>query len=293
VSAPRPPSGLRRRLNRLAFGLLLGAAAGCATTGEADPRDPLEGLNRAVYAFNDGVDEVIAKPVATAYVNVVPVPVRERVRNFFGNIADLLIGVNNLLQGKLGDAGNDWARFVFNTTFGLFGIHDVATDMGFEKHNEDFGQTFGRWGAGNGPYIVLPFLGPSTLRDTVGTVLDIRLDPVSTHNETRERNSMIVLRLTSQRADLLEAGKLLEEAAFDKYVFTRDAYLQRRRSLIYDGSPPRERIPDARMDSPAATPRAASPRVAPVSQARAFGSYAPRLPANYEAVIAALDGAQR
>lgn len=284
-----PRCGLRRRLQRLAVALLMGAAAGCATTGEADPRDPLEGFNRAVYAFNDGLDEAIAKPVATAYVNVVPVPVRERVRNFFGNIADLLIGVNNLLQGKLGDAGNDWARFVFNTTFGLFGIHDVATDMGFEKHNEDFGQTFGRWGAGNGPYIVLPILGPSTLRDAVGTVLDIRTDPVSTHNETRERNSMIVLRLTSQRADLLEAGKLLEEAAFDKYVFTRDAYLQRRRSLIYDGSPPRERIPDSRLDAPAATPRVASLE----SRGRALRSYEPRVPANYDAVMAVLDGAPK
>ena len=265
---PGPLPGVRRRLKRLAAAVLMAAAAGCATTGEADPRDPWEGFNRAVYAFNDGVDQAIAKPVATAYVAVVPIPVRDRVRNFFGNIADLLIGVNNLLQGKLADAGNDWARFLFNTTFGLFGIHDVATEMGFEKHNEDFGQTFGRWGAGNGPYIVLPFLGPSTLRDTAGTVLDIRLDPVSTHNETRERNSMIVLRLTSQRADLLEAGKLLEEAAFDKYVFIRDAYLQRRRSLIYDGSPPRERIPDARLDPPDVSTRD-------------------------EAVIAVLDGVRR
>jgi len=264
----------------------MGAAAGCATIGEADPRDPVEGLNRAVYAFNDGVDQVIAKPIATAYVSVIPDPVRERVRNFFGNIADLLIGVNNLLQGKLGDAGNDWARFLFNTTFGLFGIHDVATEMGFEKHNEDFGQTFGRWGAGNGPYIVLPFLGPSTLRDAMGTVLDIRGDPL-TRPGHGERDALIVLRLTSQRADLLDAGTLLEEAAFDKYIFTRDAYLQRRRSLIYDGSPPRERIPDARLDLPDV-----SSRVPPVAQARTLGTYAPRVPANYEPVIAVLEGAQ-
>ncbi len=288
MTLPYPRAGLRGRLKRLALVLVLAGASGCATVGEADPRDPFEGLNRAVYAFNDGVDEIIAKPVATAYVTVVPVPVRDRVRNFFGNIADLLIGANNLLQGKLGDAGNDWARFVFNTTFGLFGIHDVASEMGFEKHNEDFGQTFGRWGVGNGPYIVLPFLGPSTLRDTVGTVLDIRVDPVGNHNETRERNALVALRLTSQRADLLDAGKLLEEAALDKYLFTRDAYLQRRRSLIYDGSPPRERIPDSRLEPPEVSPRAPAARQASVS-----GNYAPRVPANYAQVMAALERARK
>ncbi len=286
MSAAHDPGSFRRRLGRLALCVLITAGSGCATTGETDPRDPFEGLNRAIYAFNDGVDEVIAKPIATAYVTVVPVPLRDRVRNFFGNIADLFIGVNNLLQGKLGEAGSDWMRFVFNTSIGLFGIHDVATEMGFEKHNEDFGQTFGRWGAGNGPYLVLPFLGPSTLRDTVGTVLDIRLDPVSSHNETRERNSLVVLRLVGQRADLLEAGRLLEEAALDKYLFTRDAYLHRRRSLIYDGSPPRERIPDSRLDL-----RDAAPGTRTVAQAGA--TYAPRVPANDDAVLAALEGRGR
>ena len=287
MSPPCPRSGLRRRLKHLGVGWLMALAAGCATTGEADPRDPFEGLNRAVYAFNDGLDEVIAEPVATAYVKAIPNPVRERVRNFFGNIADLFIGVNNLLQGKLGDAGNDWARFLFNTTFGLFGIHDVATEMGFEKHNEDFGQTFGRWGAGDGPYIVLPFFGPSTLRDSVGTVLDFRADPLTREGHS-ERDAAILLRLTSQRADLLEAGRLLEEAAFDKYVFQRDAYLQRRRSLIYDGSPPRERIPDARLDAPEVAPRAPA-----MARGAALRSYAPRVPANYDSVMAALDGGRR
>jgi phospholipid-binding lipoprotein MlaA len=224
--------------------LLTLAAAGCASTGERDPRDPLEPLNRAVYRFNEGLDEAVAKPVATAYRDVVPEPLRTYVRNFFGNIADLFIGVNNILQGKPEDGLQDWMRFAVNSIFGVFGINDVASDMGFEKHNEDFGQTFGRWGVGDGPYLVLPVLGPSTLRDGAGTALDLYFDPVGELAPVRVRNSATVLRFTGVRADLLDAGRLLEEAALDKYVFLRDAYLQRRRSLIYDGRPPR----DARED---------------------------------------------
>ena len=226
-------------LRTIAAVAALCAAAGCASTGEADPRDPLEPLNRVVFRFNDSLDNTVAKPVATAYRDVVPAPVRTWVRNFFGNIADLLIGANNILQGKPGDGLQDWVRFVFNSTFGVFGINDVASDMGFEKHNEDFGQTFGRWGVGDGAYLVLPLLGPSTLRDGAGTALDLYLDPVSDFTPMRVRNTAVVLRFVGVRADLLDAGRLLEEAALDKYVFLRDAYLQRRRSLIYDGHPPR------------------------------------------------------
>ena len=217
--------------------------AGCASVPNPDPRDPFEGYNRAVFKFNDGFDRAIAKPVATAYQNVTPGPVRNGVRNFFSNIADLFIGVNNLLQGKPEEALTDWGRFAFNTTFGVLGIADWATDMGLEKHDEDFGQTFGRWGAGSGPYIVLPFLGPSDVRDSVGTVFDWHFDPVGNHYPVDQRNGAILLRATSQRADLLGASRLLEQAALDPYAFVRDAYLQRRRSLIYDGMPPRERIP--------------------------------------------------
>jgi phospholipid-binding lipoprotein MlaA len=223
------------------LGLLLAATGGCASTG-GDPRDPFEGFNRAMYGFNETFDAAIAKPVATAYKDYVPEPMRDRVRNFFSNIGDLFIGFNNLLQGKPEDTMTDWARFVFNSTFGLFGIHDLASEMGLEKHNEDFGQTFGRWGADSGPYIVWPFLGPSTVRDSAGLVFDIALDPVTNHSAVPERNSAIAVRFTGQRADLLDASSLLEQAALDKYVFLRDAYLQRRRSLIYDGSPPREKL---------------------------------------------------
>ncbi len=218
--------------------------AGCASVQNPDPRDPFEGFNRAVYKFNDGFDRAIAKPVATAYVKVTPGPVRTGVRNFFSNIADVFIGVNNLLQGKPEEALTDWGRFAFNTTFGFLGIADWATDMGLEKHDEDFGQTFGRWGAGTGPYLVLPFLGPSDVRDGVGTAFDMYTDPVSNRTPVDERNSAIALRLVSRRADLLGASRLLEQAALDPYAFLRDAYLQRRRSLVYDGRPPRERMPD-------------------------------------------------
>jgi phospholipid-binding lipoprotein MlaA len=253
-----------RALISIALNLTLAAAAGCATTGEGDPRDPLEPLNRAVYRFNEGLDEAVAKPVATAYRDVVPEPLRGYVRNFFGNIADIFIGVNNILQGKPDDGLQDWARFVFNSFFGVFGINDVASDMGFEKHNEDFGQTLGRWGLGTGPYLVLPVLGPSDVRDGAGTAVDYYVDPVGKFQPVRVRNSAVVLRFTGVRADLLDAGRLLEEAALDKYVFLRDAYLQRRRSLIYDGRPPREereeqdREERREQDSPPAEKRGAA-----------------------------------
>jgi phospholipid-binding lipoprotein MlaA len=217
-------------------------AAGCATTA-GDPRDPLEGYNRAMFAVNDTVDEALFKPVARAYKAVAPEPLRGMVRNFFANLEDPFIGVNNLLQGKLLDAWTDWARFAFNTVFGVLGINDLASEMGLEKHNEDFGQTFGRWGAGDGPYLVLPFFGPSTLRDAGGLALDLAADPVAWHRPVDESNAATAVRVVSRRADLLEASKLIDEAALDRYVFLRDAYLQRRRSLVYDGSPPRERRP--------------------------------------------------
>lgn len=229
---------------RAALALLFAALAGCATTGNGDPRDPWEGFNRGVYRFNETVDEAVARPVATAYRKVVPDEIRSRVRNFFGNLADPLIGVNNFLQGKFEDGVSDWARFAFNSTIGLLGIHDVATDMGYEKHNEDFGQTFGRWGLGPGPYLVLPILGSSTLRDGVGTGFDLYTDPLTEVRPYHLEYSLVALRLTQVRSDLLDASRILEQAALDKYTFQRDAYLQRRRSLIYDGQAPREKAPE-------------------------------------------------
>ena len=222
------------------FLIVLLLVGGCATTGEGDPRDPFEPLNRRIYRFNEVVDEAVARPVATAYRDVVHEEIRSRVRNFFSNLGDVWIGANDILQGKFYDGFEDWMRVVFNSTIGLFGLHDVASDMGIEKRNEDFGQTLGAWGLGEGPYLVLPILGSSTVRDGAGTAVDLYVDPVGEFRPIRLRNSLTALRLVGVRADLLDASRILEQAALDKYVFHRDAYLQRRRNLVYDGRPPRE-----------------------------------------------------
>src|SRR6185369_266954 len=207
------------------------------------------------YRFNEVADEWVAIPVASAYRNVLHAEIRDRIRNFFANLGDLWIGANNVLQGKFLEGFEDGMRFVFNSTFGLFGLHDVASDMGIEKHDEDFGQTLGRWGVPDGPYIVLPILSSSTLRDTVGWGVDIFTgDPVGYFRPIELRNSAYALRLVNRRADLLDASKLLEQAALDKYVFQRDAYLQRRRSQIYDGNAPREPRQRDEEEAPAKEP---------------------------------------
>ena len=222
----------------IALGLL---ATGCATNG--DPRDPLESLNRGVQAFNDVVDENALQPAARLYRNVTPSGFRDGVRNFFNNLDDLYIGANNLLQGKVEQAMGDLMRVAVNTTLGFFGVIDWASDMGLEKHNEDFGQTLALWGVGDGVYLVLPLLGPSTLRDAAALPVDWEGDPVLVHTPVDERNALTVTRVVARRADLLGASRTLEEAALDRYVFLRESWLQRRRSQVYDGRPPRERPP--------------------------------------------------
>ncbi len=229
-------------MKRLLAAGLAALVAGCATA--QDPRDPFEGLNRGVYKVNEKLDDWVVRPVARVYRESLHVEIRNRVRNFFSNLADPFIGVNNMLQGKFGDGAGDWARFAFNSTLGLLGVHDVASDMGYDKHDEDFGQTFGRWGAGPGPYLVLPLFGPSSVRDGSGKVLDLVTDPLNLVDPEGLRYSLSAARVTQGRADLLDASKLLEEAALDRYVFLRDVYFQRRRSLIYDGRPPREPVND-------------------------------------------------
>ena len=215
---------------------------GCASTGNA--RDPLEPVNRAIYHFNDGFDNTLLKPAAEIYRGVLPQIVRTGVSNFFSNINDVLIALNNLLQGKVLDAASDVGRVAINTTVGLLGVLDLATEVGLEKHDEDFGQTLGRWGIGDGPYLVLPFFGPSNLRDTLGRAVDYRTDPLTYVDPSRDRNQLWLARLINRRSELLDTSKILETAALDPYEFLRDAYLQRRRNLVYDGSPPPEKDDD-------------------------------------------------
>jgi phospholipid-binding lipoprotein MlaA len=209
---------------------------GCASTG--NPRDPFEPINRGIYKFNDTVDGLLIKPAATLYRDLLPELVRTGISNFFSNINDVIVALNNLMQGKVEAAINDAGRVLVNTTLGVLGVMDPATKLGVEKNNEDFGQTLGFWGLGDGPYIVLPFLGPSNLRDTVGWVGDTYTWPVTYLEPNSHRNALIGLRFVGARADLLEASKILETAALDPYEFVRDAYLQRRRNLVYDGNPP-------------------------------------------------------
>jgi phospholipid-binding lipoprotein MlaA len=223
----------------------LALLGGCATTGGGgDPRDPFEPMNRAVYKFNDEFDKAIAKPVAEAYRAFVPPIVRTGVGNFFSNINDVLVALNNALQGKVPDAINDLGRVAVNTTLGVLGFRDVATELGVPKNNEDFGQTLGRWGFRDGPYIVLPILGPSSARDTFGWVGDIYTSPLVGVDNVNLRNSLIGVRFVTVRADLLEASNILDTAALDPYEFVRDAYLQRRRNLVYDGNPPADKAFD-------------------------------------------------
>ena len=250
------------RARGLLAALVFALVSGCATTNGGDPRDPFEGFNRSMYSFNDGLDTVVVRPVSTAYKAITPDPVRTWVRNFFANIEDVFIGVNNMLQGKFVDGWTDWVRFAFNTTLGVAGINDVASEMGLEKHNEDFGQTFGRWGIGSGPYLVLPLFGPSSVRDFGGLWIDWTVDPLWYYTRPIAlRNSLAFLRGVSRRTDLLDASRILEEAALDKYVFQRDAYLQRRRALIHDGNPPRDGTSRLR-EEPTADAPATEPGVA-------------------------------
>ncbi len=215
--------------------------SGCASTN--NPRDPLEPVNRAIYQVNDTLDKVIMKPVATVYKTVLPQFVRTGVTNFFSNLYDVLTALNDLLQGKFGDALSDTGRIAVNSTVGVLGLIDVGTEIGLEKHKEDFGQTLGRWGVADGPYLQVPLFGPSSFRDVVGTFVDFKVDPIKWiwRDHVPTRNSLWGLSIVNLRANLLDSTKILEEAALDPYEFQRDAYLQRRRNLVYDGNPPPER----------------------------------------------------
>jgi phospholipid-binding lipoprotein MlaA len=215
--------------------------AGCAsTTDRSEAYDPWEGLNRKTFAFNDALDKAVMKPIAQGYQKVTPAFAQEGVNNFYSNLEDIGTSLNNFLQGKPKAGMNDMARLLVNSVFGVFGLWDVATPLGFEKHDEDFGQTLGRWGAPPGPYFVIPFLGPSTVRDAPARAVD----PSWFYNDylaDRVYWSWWGLDKVRSRANLMKAEGVLEEAALDKYSFIRDAWWQRRRSQVYDGSPPKEK----------------------------------------------------
>jgi phospholipid-binding lipoprotein MlaA len=216
------------------------ALAGCATG--ANPRDPYEGLNRKVYAFNETVDKAVLKPVAQGYVAVVPAIARKGVTNFFGNLGMVVTTLNDALQLKGTKVPVDFARFTTNLVFGLGGLIDVASELNIESRNEDFGQTLGYWGVNSGPYLVIPLLGPSSVRDASGLVVDVVASPLVyvENNEPRVRWGLFALDVIDSRANLLQAESFLDTAALDRYSFLRDTYLQRREYLVHDGNPPRE-----------------------------------------------------
>ena len=227
-----------------AYPLLISLAlVGCASTGgTANPKDPWEPYNRSMYKFNDAVDKAVLKPVAQGYGTAMPEFGKTMVTNFFSNLDDILVTINDVLQFKFSQAASDGTRVLFNSTFGLLGFFNVAS--GLEKHNEDFGQTLGYWGMGPGPYVVLPFFGPRTVRDSFGLAVDSFASPVRLISSVPIRNELYVTRTVDTRTGLLDNEKVLDEAAMDRYSFIRDGYLQQRRSLIYDGNPPREKFND-------------------------------------------------
>ncbi len=221
----------------------LSVISGCSTT-PSHPGDPFEPLNRKMFLFNDNLDKAILKPVAITYKAITPEPVNKGISNFFSNLGDVIVIANDLLQFKLRQAASDSGRLLVNTTVGLLGFVDVATGIGLPKHNEDFGQTLGYWGLNNGPYFVLPFVGPSTMRDTIGLSADIFLDPISYYTRisgntsaNRAVRSTKGIDIIDKRAGLLGLEGVLNDAAIDKYNYYREAYLQRRDYLVNDGNP--------------------------------------------------------
>ena len=220
----------------LAGALVLPMLSACAVNG--DPRDPLEPMNRAIYRFNEKVDDVALEPLAKGYVAVTPKPVRSAVRNFFSNLDDVVVFANNALQLKGRAATSDFLRVVFNSTLGFAGLLDIASEMGLPKHDEDFGQTLGHWGVTSGPYFVMPLLGPSTIRDSAGWLVDgVYLDPAYQLDDTGACNATVAVRVVSHRAELLDAKRAIDIAALDPYEFSRDLYFEHRAAKLRDGRP--------------------------------------------------------
>jgi phospholipid-binding lipoprotein MlaA len=293
MNGRRPPSQSLRHMVLWAVLACSAALSGCMTTPStptaagpgitlkeniaSNPADPWENWNRKVYAFNDAVDEAVLKPVAKAYKAVVPSLVRAGVSNVFGNISDVWSAANHLLQGKLQTSLEMGMRVLTNTFFGLGGLLDPATEMGLTRRSEDFGQTLGRWGVGSGPFMVLPLLGPSTVRDAAALVVDSQ---ASASNLAPTQNGSLAitgLSIVDLRANLLDTTRMLDAVALDRYSFIRDGWLQRRRDALYDGAPPLDPAdadpgdsapPPAAPTKPAAAPAAAKPAVTPAAPAK-------------------------
>jgi phospholipid-binding lipoprotein MlaA len=261
-------------------------------------------MNRGTYEFNQGVDRAILKPLAEGYRLVLPEVVQTGVRNFFANLQDPWIALNQLLQGKVDEALSDAWRFIANSTFGIGGIFDIATDMRMPKHNEDFGQTLAVWGVDFGPYLVIPILGPSSVRDGTGIAVATQAylpwqlpKWLDVDHRVAWQNSLTTLDLIQTRARLLDVTNVLEEAALDRYAFVRNAYFQRRRNLIYDGNPPP--IPPPKDEESGAAPGGRAAATAPAPPGRAPGaaprpreavpaqSVEPKVPTNHETLLVA------
>ncbi len=231
------PASVRKWAIVVLVGATLGLA-GCATGPDADPADPLEPYNRAAYSFNDLLDRAMLEPLAQGYNYVTPEPVNKSVANFSDNLRDIRSAINNLLQFKIGRAFSDVGRVGINSTIGILGLMDVASNMNLPSYKEDFGQTLGVWGFESGPFIVLPFLGPSTARDGVGLVVDWFTDPLNYIEDDTVAWGLRGLNIVDTRADLLNASRVVDQGALDPYAFIRDSYLQRRENQVYDGNPP-------------------------------------------------------
>jgi len=281
--SPRPGS-LSWRLATIA--VVVAAMAGCATIregrgGPGQKLDPWENWNRKVYGFNEDLDNYVLKPVSTAYVEVVPQPVRRGVTNFFNNFADAWSAINNMLQGKFALGFEDATRVGANTLFGLLGILDVATEMGLEHHYEDFGQTLGHYGVGAGAYMVLPLLGPSTVRDTAALPVDRLASPPALFDGTGAQVGFTLLQIINTRAGLLGASRVIDDISLDKYTFIRDAYLQRRRSLVFDGNEPETpQPPDDAASAPEGAPAGKDAPAAAATPAPPASAAPPSTPAS-------------
>jgi phospholipid-binding lipoprotein MlaA len=216
------------------------ALQACATVAHPDARDPLESFNRSMFGFNEKVDAAVIKPVAKGYRAVTPEWLRKGVGNFFNNLEDMWSAVNNGLQGRGQEFGDSMGRVMINSTVGLLGVLDVASDLNIERHTADFGLTMGRWGVPAGPYVVLPIWGPRTLREVAGMPVDLYGEPLYSIGGPDEHLWLPVVDVVDLRARYLNASEVLEGASLDSYTFRRDAYFQRQRNILYDGNPPEE-----------------------------------------------------